>query len=476
MKKYLPLLFITLFIFKQALAQYENLTENEKITMAVIKGDTDAIKNAIKNGANVNTKDQEGASLLILATQGLVNNETEASEIVALLLKNGAIVNAKDNNGKTALFAVCSGETFMLPAKQKIKIAELLIDKGADKEVIANTHGNDEGTPLMYASMIGDIEMVKLLLSKGANVNAKNANSETPLMFITNEKNGLPIYNKVKIIELLLAKGAYPNQKDYWGVTALKMAEETSQTDVLKALRGQKVSVKAQTAIKTDMEGITLPANSMLRLAIMEGNIDGVKEAIKNGEDINVHTDILGSPLAGACSRFCAKNNYEIVELLIANGADVNYPVTTYEGYNGALGFATWRAGELYKQSKENRDYKEFIKIMELLLKKGAKPDGVNYNEDLMTPLMVAAFTGCLESLQLLLEYGATVKDPRSGAPSLMIWATRGGTAEHTEIVRLLISKGANVHVKYEGETPLSQAKALKLTPMINLLQKAGAK
>ena len=36
--------------------------------------------------------------------------------------------------------------------------------------------------------------------------------------------------------------------------------------------------------------------------------------------------------------------------------------------------------------------------------------------------------------------------------------------------------KGANVNVKFHGTTPLMHAKALNLTPMINLLQKAGAK
>lgn len=513
---------ICLFFIVPAIAQFENLTPNQKIRMAVIQGDIDAIKDALKNGADVNAKDQEGASLLILATGGFVNNDTktEASEIVALLLNNGANVNAKDNMGKTALFVVCSGETLMLPAQQKIKIAELLINKGADKELIARTHGNDEGTALMYAGMIGDIEMVKLLINKGANVNAKNDNSKTPLMFVTNEANGLPIYNKVKIIELLLAKGANPNQKDQGGETAITMAEETSQTDVLKALRGQKVSVKEQTATKTDIEGITLPANGMLNIAIMEGNIEGVKEAIKNGADINVHADMLGSPLVGACTYLCAKNNYEIAELLIANGADVNYPVPYGpEEFNGALAYAVNTAGELYfakkyTQGKVDRDYKDFIKIMELLLKKGAKPDGVKFKETNASPLKIAAWSGCLEAVQLLLKNGATVKDSNPGENALMLWASSVGGigfaalridgaiglkmgnkrgkeleetkksipkgdayyAEYTEIVRLLISKGANVNVSYEGATPLRFAKALKITQMINLLQKAGAK
>ena len=527
MKKYISLLLLTLAFSQLGIAQFENASPNEKLLMAIVNGNIEEVKDAIKNGADVNPKNSDKALPLILAVQGTVVNGTplDISEIVKLLLDKGANVNAKDNDGNTALFLLCSGESAILSKQQKINLAELLINKGANKEVIAHTNPNDEGTPLMYACMLGDIEMVKLLINKGANVNAKNENGNTPLMFVANEKNQLPVYNRVKVIELLLAKGANPNQKNQGGESAIKMAEETSQADVVKALKGQKVLVKEPTLVKTDIEGLTLPLTVVLMPAIMEGNTDGVKEALKNGADLNIHTDF-GSPLSAACSNLCSKNNYEIVELLIANGADVNYPVN-FGGFNGALGYATFAATSLYFQKKyqqqDVRDHNEFIKIMELLLKKGAKPDGVQFNEEDITPLMVAAGAGCLEAVQLLLKNGALAKEPpqftkgyemglmnlAAGGPVAWTSAFMHGAAkspllsnesvkqnvkawdeikksyheqrpslfdEYTEIVRLLISKGVSVNVKCKGITPLAQAQDLNITPMINLLKKAGAK
>lgn len=541
MKKYLTLFFVSIFIITKANAQFENDTPNEKLAMAVIQGDIDAMKNAVKNGADVNGKDKEGDPFLIIAAEGMfIKSETpiDAVEIVKFLLDKGANVNAKDNEGKTALFAICSGENF-LPMQQKLKIAEMLINKGADKEVIAKIQGNykGKGTPLIYASMHGDIEMVKFLISKGADVNAKNEDGYTPLMLVADDENGQPIYNKVKIIELLLAKGAMLNQKNERDETAISMAEETGQTDVVKALKGQKVLVKEPnlTVVKEGNVEYSISPNAKLFEAITEGKIDEVKQAIKDGADMNVHQELYGSPLTLACTSpsglvpGCAKNNYEIAELLIAGGADVNYSVRLLLGggmeYNGALAFATNTATGLYFeqkyfQTKVERDYKEFIKIMELLLKKGAKPDGVNFNEVTHTPIMLAADNGCLEAVQLLLKYRASVKDPPNYLMGLMNYAAGGNLAwinafslqgakemkgigvgigdkqqekeleqmkkyfqekgaadtDYTEIVRLLVAKGANVNVKRKGITPLMQAKSLNAKTMISLLQKAGAK
>ncbi|HEV8079927.1 MAG TPA: ankyrin repeat domain-containing protein [Chitinophagaceae bacterium] len=538
MKKYLTLLLITLFIFTHAKAQFENDTPTEELGRAVLVGDIDAMKDAIKKGGDVNGKHNDGVPFLIRAAEGLFLGETQpdAVEIVKFLLDKGANVNAEDNDGKTALFAICSGEDY-LPMQQKLKIAEMLINKGANKEVIAKTQGNykGKGTPLIYASMHGDIEMVKFLISKGANVNAKNEDGYTPLMLVADNENGLPIYNKVKIIELLLAKGAMPNQKNERDETAISIAEETGQTDVVKALKAQKVLVKEPilTVVKEGNVEYTISPNTQLFDAIKEGNVDAVKQAIKNGADMNVNKELYGSPLTLACtppSDFifgCAKNNYEIAELLIANGADVNYSVPLFGfgmEYNGALAFATESAAGLYYkqkyfQTKVERDYKEFIKIMELLLKKGAMPDGIKFNEVMKTPIMLAADNGCMEAVQLLLKYGASVKDPPNFVMGLMNYAAGGSILwtyamtvkvgkmqtdqgigdnpadkeekekikklleknialadEYTEIVRVLIAKGANVNVKCKGVTPLIQAKSMNITAMINLLKKAGAK
>lgn len=77
----------------------------------------------------------------------------------------------------------------------------------------------DDGgyTPLMYASLYGHTEIVKLFLSKGANVNAATSWGATALTRAAQD-------GKIKIVELLLASGANVNATEYDGYTALSRA------------------------------------------------------------------------------------------------------------------------------------------------------------------------------------------------------------------------------------------------------------
>lgn len=61
------------------------------------EGDVEKIEEAIRNGVNINAKDDNGNTALIWAA---FEGKTEIAE---LLLKYGSNINAKDNNGRTAL-------------------------------------------------------------------------------------------------------------------------------------------------------------------------------------------------------------------------------------------------------------------------------------------------------------------------------------------------------------------------------------
>jgi ankyrin repeat protein len=76
-------------------------------------------------------------------------------------------------------------------------VVKLLIKKGAD----VNAKDKYGGTALMYAAQNGDKEVVKLLLEKGAKVNAKNENGWTALMFAA-------YYGHKEIVKLLKSYGA----------------------------------------------------------------------------------------------------------------------------------------------------------------------------------------------------------------------------------------------------------------------------
>jgi ankyrin repeat protein len=75
----------------------------------------------------------------------------------------------------------------------------------------------------------GDVATVKKLLEYGANVDEKS-NGLTPLMIAAR-------YNQVEIISLLLEKGADVKAKDEKGITALKYAEASNAKDAAVVLK-----------------------------------------------------------------------------------------------------------------------------------------------------------------------------------------------------------------------------------------------
>ena len=130
---------------------------------AAVIDDPDKVADALDAGANVNTKDNDGRTSLILASR---HGHTE---IVTMLLANGADVNAKNNDGWTALIvASFYGHT---------EIVTMLLEKGAD----VNAKNNDGYTALIMASEREHMEIVIDLLANGADVNAKDDNDYTAL-------------------------------------------------------------------------------------------------------------------------------------------------------------------------------------------------------------------------------------------------------------------------------------------------------
>ena len=97
-------------------------------------------------------------------------------EAVKQHLADGADVNRKDDEGYTPLhYAVQSHLIAGSEDQPNKKIAELLIAESAD------VNGNNFAPPLGIAAREGHEGIVKLLIAKGANLNAVGPNGETPL-------------------------------------------------------------------------------------------------------------------------------------------------------------------------------------------------------------------------------------------------------------------------------------------------------
>jgi ankyrin repeat protein len=161
------------------------------------KGPKDLVELLIAKGADVNAKDNYGETPLSSALKNVWNED-----IINLLVAKGANIKADDH----------SGWKLMRSAFQNFyKITEILINNCDD----VNAKGKDGFLPLIFASGWGAEGLVKLLITKGADVNAKDASSEQTSLHAA-AKNG-----HEDVVKLLISKGADVNSKDKFGETPL---------------------------------------------------------------------------------------------------------------------------------------------------------------------------------------------------------------------------------------------------------------
>ena len=245
-------------------------------------------------------------------------------EIVELLIAKGAYVNTTDENGYTTLHKVA-----YLGQKE---VAELLIDKGAYVHAKTTRLGR---TPLHLSATRGHKEIVEQLIDKGADVNAKTNSGRTPL-------HSVAYWGRKEVAALLIGKGADVNAKDDAGITPLGGAIRRKHTETANLLRkhggktGEELKAEGKStepiAEAATPEPTTAKASDIsIHDAAFSGFIEGVKQHLNAGEDVDAKGGWMdGTPLQYATMA----GHKEIVELLIADGADVNAKVASgpYQG------------------------------------------------------------------------------------------------------------------------------------------------
>jgi ankyrin repeat protein len=102
-----------------------------------------------------------------------------------------------------------------------------------------NVKDDDGWTPLHYASVHTDLAMVEFLVSKGADVKAKERLSEnTPLHFACDQAH-------LALVEFLVSKGAVVNAKSRFGFTPLHLASSKGHLAMVEFLeKGADVHAK----------------------------------------------------------------------------------------------------------------------------------------------------------------------------------------------------------------------------------------
>ena len=196
----------------------------------------------LDEGANIEARTEKGATPLHTAAR--YNN----LEMVALLLDRGANVEAREDDGplqaspkglllRTLLvsltLALEAWESSLAPDKEKWE---------PDKEAIADSlDGPDmiyrigRHTPLHYAAGYNKLEVVALLLDKGADIHALSTLGITPLHFAAR-------YNTPEVVVLLLDRGAPPDALDNGDFTPLYYAEKNEHLKGSSVLERLKVT------------------------------------------------------------------------------------------------------------------------------------------------------------------------------------------------------------------------------------------
>jgi ankyrin repeat protein len=217
--------------------------------VAIEDHDAGAVRELLKSGLSTETIIDYGEHQITPLLKAAWDGDVD---IVALLLEAGAKINAKaSDTGETALMnAVSQGH---------LDIVKLLLEKGADVKpknrfdfdafTSAVAAGNqdivgllldagakpDEGasglTPLQFAASAGNVEMIRFLVKRGANVNyGVKTGGQTALLSA--------IYAaKPEAVEALIELKANINAKTKDGDTPLKAAMKGDQEDIVKILK-----------------------------------------------------------------------------------------------------------------------------------------------------------------------------------------------------------------------------------------------
>jgi cytohesin len=190
------------------------------------------VESLLKEGVNANGNSQ---SPHLIEAAGIYDNSVVRFQIMKLLIEKGADVKVIDSNRRSLLHLI-----------QDVEIAKLLIGRGLN----VNVGNYEEQTPLHVSAQLGELEMVEFLLSHGAQAQAVDKNRQTPLHLAAEgpidhrpadgpppnwEKEG-PRY--IRIMELLLRAGANPHaQSVYNNKTPIDILNKCTNPDFkIKAL------------------------------------------------------------------------------------------------------------------------------------------------------------------------------------------------------------------------------------------------
>jgi ankyrin repeat protein len=414
-----------------------NADGSTPLQWAVHDGNVAEVKRLLRLGADLKLANNYGATPMSLAA------EVGSAEMLAVLLEAGATADSPDPDGMTALLAVAR--------TGNVKAAQVLLGAGATVDAREKWGGQ---TALMWAAARRHPEMMRLLIAKGADVNAASTDR-----------------NYQRHVQ---AEGR-PKSLDSGGLAPLHYAARENCLACVNVLLESKVDINLP-----DPDGVT-----PLHVAIMNANWDLAKRLIDAGADVN-QWDIYGeAPLftainlrsridGGRGSSLDPLNKttgMQMLELLLDRGANPNMQLF-FKPAN-ANGTTVTRGSTPLIRAVTIAD----LDVITLLMARGA--DATLNLADRQTPIH-AAIAGrateqqAVELVRMLHKAGA---DLNSVALINHREEIRGGTALHLAVrkrwkamIKELASLGIDMNAKdQDGLTALDYTQGRGFMPFMAL-------
>lgn len=412
--------------------------------------------------------------------------------LASLFLDAGMTLQAADARfGNTALHMAATGG--------RIEMLRLLIDRGANVDAV----NDDQNTPLHVAINNASSELVRALLQAGARTSIANVRGNQPLHLAVMRR-------RAEAVIALLDTGADLEARDGNGHTPLMTAARRNAFDMLALLLERGASIEAQSTGTADR------GQNAVLLATTRGHLASLTSLL----DAGAKPDVADASGRTALHSAVRRQNGELTRILMRAGVDevrvdnsghsalsvavnLRHPgiVTalldddTFERAAFEHAFAIMRTATsqgsatlLHKliaagapvnepQGTQHPLLKVAIdgrrpQILELLLVAGAHVDGVLSREG-HTPLTYAVAAGSLDLVSIVLDHNANIEARTQSGESPLAGAVSDA---RSDIVALLLARGADANQSVgEGFNALGLAIARGDIRSVEALIGAGA-
>ena len=411
----------------------------------------------VEHGADVNARDKDHETPLHLASS------FPKPDIVRMLLDHGADIHATNRKEETPLHRASEVGHYFDERKLGVGdkasffgVAQLLVEHGAD----ANTRNKNNQTWLHLASHALKPKLVRILLDRGANVDAEDNKGQTPLrQVLLKTDDYYPGDRYFDVARLLVEHGANVNARDKDQATLLHVASSFQAPNLVRVLLRHGAYINAVDDFgRTPLHRLFWDAEDYYGKAFFAvAQLLLERGAVLNTRDKNYETPL---------HLTCYSPEPKLVQMLLDCGANVN----------AADNLGRTPLHRMFLEAKYYSD-EEFFGVARLLVERGADVNA--QDKDLATPLHLVSYFPKVKLVQLLLDHGANVnaEDNQTRTPLLRLLGAKGFSDEHCfSVAQLFVEHGADVNARDEDHvTPLHLASYFLELKLVRMLADHGA-